>query len=217
MRKVEERAVSGFERVTLKDFGEVNISQGENESLTVEADEEILPRIKTEVVDRGLVISVEGDWLRRISFGLEHFSGSAIRFHLQVRQLTGVEVMGAGKMYASRLETPNLDVKLAGAGSIEIGSLACTALNVTLPGAGKIELAGTAESQDIQLSGAGSYQALKLESKRGKVHVSGVGNAAVYVMDELDVHISGLGGVQYKGEPRMQSSISGLGRLTKAV
>lgn len=216
MRKVEERAVSNFERVLLKDFGDVYITQGESESLQIEADEEMLPRIKTEVVDRRLIISIEGDWLRRISLGFGHLSGDSIRLNLQVRQLTSAEVIGAGRLRAARLETPSLDVKLAGAGSIEIGGLACGTLTANLPGAGKIELEGAVVSQDVQLSGAGSFQGLKLESKRAKVHVSGVGNAAVNVADELDVHISGLGGVQYKGEPRLQTNISGLGRLTKS-
>jgi hypothetical protein len=215
MRKTEERSVSGFDRVMLKDVGDVYITQGEVESLHIEADEEVLQRIQTDVANGRLVLGIKGDWLNWLSIGLGQLSHGAIRFNLQVKQLTGVEVMGAGRMYATRLEGQNLDVRLAGAGGIELTGLSVSALKVELPGAGKIELAGSADSQDVNLSGAGGYQAFKLETKRGVVRVSGVGNAAVNVQEDLEVHISGLGGVQYKGNPNLKPSIVGLGRLTK--
>jgi hypothetical protein len=215
MRKTEERAVSGFEQVILKDIGEVIITQGERESLLVEAEEDVLPRIQTDVIDGRLVIGIKGDWLNRLSVGIGQISTGAIRFHLRARQVTGLEVHGAGNIRAERLDAPSLALKLSGAGSIEIGGLSSRDLRVLLSGAGKVELEGSAEAQEVELSGTGSYQALRLETKRGKVHVSGVGGAAVNVSDELEARISGLGGVQYKGDPRLQTSISGLGRLTK--
>ncbi len=215
MRKIEERAVSGFDRVVLKDIGEVTITQGERETLWIEAEEDVLPRIQTDVIDGRLVISVKGDWFNRLSVGLGQLSSGPIRLNLQMRQVTGLEVLGAGKMRAERLDAPNLSLQLSGAGSIEIGGLTSNDLRVNLSGAGKIELEGNAEAQEVELSGTGSYQALRLETKHGKVHVSGVGGAAVNVSGELDVRISGLGGVQYKGEPHLQTSISGLGRLTR--
>lgn len=216
MRKTEERAVSGFDRVILKDIGEVIITQGEGESLRIEAEEEVLPRIQTEVIDGRLVIGIKGDWLRRLSVGFGQLSSGMIRFYLQVRQVSGLEVLGAGNIRAEQLDAPVLAVNLSGAGSIEISGLRSGEVKVNLSGAGKVELEGSAVSQEVELSGTGSYQALKLETKRARVHVSGVGGAAVNVSDELEARISGLGGVQYKGEPRLQTSITGLGRLTKA-
>ncbi len=215
MRKTEMRSVSGFDRILLKDVGDVFITQGEVESLQVEAEEEMLPRIKTEVVEGRLVLSLKGDWLDRISLGLGQLSQGAIRYNLQVKQLVNMDVPGAGRVYAASLKSPNLAVRLSGVGSIELGGVDTGALTVELSGAGKIELQGTAESQEVHMSGAGSYQGLRLETKRGNVHVSGVGNALVNVKDELDVHMSGLGSVQYQGEPRLHTNISGLGRLTK--
>ncbi len=215
MRKTELRSVSGFDRVLLKDVGDVFITQGEVESLQVEAEEEMLPRIKTEVVEGRLVLSLKGDWLDRISLGLGQLSQGAIRYNLQVKQLVSLDVPGAGRVYAASLKSPNLAVRLSGVGSIELGGVDTGALAVELSGAGKIELQGSAESQEVHMSGAGSYQGLRMETKSGKLHVSGVGNALVNVKDELDVHMSGLGSVQYQGEPRLQTNISGLGRLTK--
>jgi hypothetical protein len=215
MRKTEERAVAGFERVILRDIGEVIITQGEREWLQIEAEEDVLPRIQTEVINGRLIIGLKGDWLDRLSVGVGQISTGVIRFNLQVRQVTGLEVLGAGKMLATRLTAPGLAVHLSGAGSIEIAGLTVGELKVHLSGAGKVELEGSAEAQEVELSGTGSYQALRLETKRAKVHVSGVGGAAVNVSDELEARISGLGGVQYKGEPRLQTSISGLGKLTR--
>lgn len=215
MRKTEARSVSGIDRVQLRDIGEVHITQGDFESLSVEADEKVLPKIKTDVIDGCLVISIGGDRLSLLGMGLKQLTSGLIRFKLQVRQLSGVDVPGAGTVRAEKLSSPALKVRLAGAGAIELGGLSVGKLTVELAGAGKIELEGAAESQDVHLSGAGSYQGVRMETRRGKVNVSGVGGATVNVQEELDVTISGLGGVQYKGAPKMQTSISGMGRLTK--
>ena len=45
----EERDVSGFDRVALSGFGEVIITQGDKESLTVETDDNLMRYIETKV------------------------------------------------------------------------------------------------------------------------------------------------------------------------
>ncbi len=45
----QDRSVSGFSRVELGGSGQVTITQGDQERLTVEADDNILPYIRTDV------------------------------------------------------------------------------------------------------------------------------------------------------------------------
>ncbi len=45
----ETRQVSGFNRIDLAGSGEVTIQQGDAESLTIEADDNVLPRLTSEV------------------------------------------------------------------------------------------------------------------------------------------------------------------------
>jgi hypothetical protein len=55
----ETREVNNFHRVHMQDFGMLEIAQGAQESLTVEADEETLKRIFTEVEDGTLTLRVD--------------------------------------------------------------------------------------------------------------------------------------------------------------
>ena len=48
----ETRDVADFDRVVVRDYGELIITQGSEESLTIEADEEILRKIEAQVTDR---------------------------------------------------------------------------------------------------------------------------------------------------------------------
>ena len=48
----ETRDVADFDHVVVRDYGERIITQGSEESLTIEADEEILRKIEAQVTDR---------------------------------------------------------------------------------------------------------------------------------------------------------------------
>ena len=74
---------------------------------------------------------------------------------------------------------------------------------------------GKADSQDIDISGSGSYEALDLESKEAEIDLGGSGKASVNVLDDLDVTISGSGSVQYRGNPTVIQDIRGSGEVRK--
>ena len=53
----ESRDVSGFDKVALAGFGDVTIEVGDEESLTVSTDDNIMPYVTTEVKNNTLVLS----------------------------------------------------------------------------------------------------------------------------------------------------------------
>ena len=55
----ESRDVSGFDEVELRGVGNLSIRQTGSESLSVEAEEDVLPKIRTEVVNNRLIIGPE--------------------------------------------------------------------------------------------------------------------------------------------------------------
>ncbi len=208
----ETREVSGFDRVALREFGELVITQGEEESLTIEARQDILSRLETEVKDGKLVIGSRGSWLDKLGDALATgFTRKRIRYSLTVRQLTGLEVSGAAAVRVAKIETDRLALKLSGAGDVNIESLDAQRLEVDLPGAGKISVAGRVAEQTVTLSGAGSYDAPKLESQKAKATLTGLGSATVWAVEELDATIRGLGSVSYYGTPKVRKEITGAG------
>jgi hypothetical protein len=211
----ESREVSNFDRVALRDYGELVIMQGERESLTIEADADILPQIKTEVKNGTLDIRIGGSWMDKLGHALStSFTRQWIKYNLTVKKLTGLEIAGAIRVNASDLETDRLALKLSGAGQVNIQALSAEVLEVDSPGAGAINIGGKVEEQRIVISGAGSYKAPKLESKRASVDLRGAGHATVWAVENLDVAIRGLGNVEYYGTPTVKKNISGLGTVT---
>jgi len=204
----EEREVSDFDRISLTGFGELNIEQGETESLTVRTDENIMPYITTEVRNNTLVIGFTQTF---IEGGFNPTNG--IRYNLVVKNLSRVDVSGAGSIKSSGLETEKLYIDLSGAGSLDIASLFANELVVRLSGAGSTVISGKVKGQDITLSGAGSYQAPDLESETAIFEMSGIGSATLWATETLDVRISSVGSLFYYGNPRVIQNISGLGKV----
>jgi hypothetical protein len=211
----ESRKVSNFDRVLLRDYGELVITQGEQESLTIETHPDVLTRIKTEVREGKLVIEIGGTWMDKLGHAFSTgLTRQWVKYNLTVRKLTGLEIAGAVRVNASDIETDRLALKLSGAGQVNIKALSAEVLEVDSPGAGAINISGKVGEQRIAISGAGSYKAPKLESRRASVDLRGAGQATVWAVEDLDVAIGGLGSVEYYGFPTVRKKVSGLGTVT---
>ena len=183
----EARDVSGFNEVELKGVGNLSLEQTGSESLTVEAEEDVLPKIRTEVENKRLIISPK----RNTSIN----TNKPINYKLTVKDLNTLEVSGSGNVEAKDINTDELAV--------------------TIGGAGDVEIRGSADSQEVEISGSGEYKAGDLESKEATIDVRGSGLATVNVSDELDAEVSGSGSVEYIGDPTVQQEVSGAGEVRK--
>jgi putative autotransporter adhesin-like protein len=206
----EERAVSGFHRLDISGQATVELVQGATEGVTVDAPASA--RVRTEVRDETLVIEVEDR--RRV---WQWFPGSrssrAVRLKVNLRDIDSIEAAGAVAFVADRLKSNELE--LAGACSFRVGDLQATALKLDGSGATKVQLGGKVVRQQIDLSGAGSYEAARLASDDATIDVSGAGKAVVNARNALSVDISGAGKVEYLGDPQLRQSISGIGKVSR--
>jgi hypothetical protein len=210
----EEREVTGFDRVNLKEFGKLIITQGESEALIIESHPDVMDKITSEVKDGELTLGLKGGFLDKFSnFISSSLSGHQITFHLSVKELRGLSIFGAGSAIADDISTDELRLKLSGAGSIKMERLDTGSLWVNLPGTGKIELTGKTDKQKVTISGAGGYIARKLESKTAEVSLSGAGKGILWTTDDLAISITGLGSVDYYGHPKLKQEITGLGNV----
>jgi hypothetical protein len=201
----EERPVSDFNRVSLRGGAELNVTQGDRESLSIEADDNILPLIETEVTQGTLSIGPKERQELRPS--------RPCKINLAVKELEGITLSGAVTLKASGLTAEKLDVTTSGWGKIAMDALVADALTVCMSGSGDCTLSGLADAQTIQVSGSGEYHAGKLEGKSVKLTISGSGSAVVWAMETLDVNIMGSGRVEYYGQPRVTQDVSGSGRV----
>jgi hypothetical protein len=183
----EARQVSGFTAIDLSGTGEVTIEQGDTESLTIEADDNLLPALTSKVSDSTLKLGKKPGTTVRTK--------NPIRYRVSVKQLTALDVSGAG--------------------SVSAQNMTLQALHVDISGSGVVNLTGSAVEQHIEVSGSGRYEAAELPSQKVMADISGSGQVEVAVSNELQVDISGSGTVTCSGDPSVKQDISGSGKLIK--
>jgi hypothetical protein len=204
----EEREIGELTEVELQSFGSVHIKQGERESLRIEAEDNLLRYIETEVRGGKLVI--------RHRRGTRLVNTMPIDYYVTVRALNAISVSGAGNVDAPELKTERFAVRLSGAGNVQIEGLEAEQLKATISGAGGLAIeGGDIQEQEVIISGAGDYRARDLKSREATVRLSGMGSATVHARDRLDVTISGAGSVQYVGDPEVEQQVTGLGRVRR--
>jgi len=204
----EERPVSGFDQVVFEGLGELTITQGELEALTIEAESNVMGRVTTEVKGDTLYIG-----LRPSLFGISIVPTRPIRHDLRVRNLRAIEVTGLGNVSAGAIRGDRLRVDMNGGGRIVVRALNADLLELTLSGLGGCEVAGAVRRQDILITGGGDYDGSELASEIAEVTLTGLGKATVWASDALDVELTGAGSVEYYGDPRVTQSVTGLGRV----
>lgn len=203
----EDRPLSDFDQVTLEGIGYLEITTGDANNLDIEADDNILPHLTTEVRNGRLIIGTERGYNLRPDV--------PIRYQLTISNpgLERVELNGSSEIYAPALTQPELTVEINGSGNIEIGQLDADRLIVQLDGSGNVDLAGQVNDQDVDINGSGNYNANDLQTARSAVSIDGSGDATVWSVDSLDVNIGGSGSVSYYGSPNLIQRISGSGEI----
>lgn len=181
----ETRAVSDFTRVQLSGFGTLNIAQTGEESLSITADESVMPHLTAEVIGGTLELGVKpGVHLKPVG---------RVTYTVTVRSLEGLRLTGAGMISATNIHTASLATDISGAGDLT--------------------LTGSAQSQTVRLSGAGNYHAREFETDTTEIRISGAGNARVSAKQSLNVTLSGAGTVTYYGSPQVSQRITGIGSV----
>jgi hypothetical protein len=181
----ETRPVADFTAVELATSGVVFIEQSGWASLEIDADDNILPLLTSDVWEGTLVLDVVA--------GSTITYDQPVEYRLTVADLEGVALTGSGDVTALGIAADTFWVELDGSGSVTVS--------------------GTADEQSVGLGGAGDVDGSELAGRAATVDISGSGTVTVGVDEALDVDISGSGTVIYLGDPAVTESISGSGEV----
>ena len=202
----ESRPVANVSAVSLSGSGDIIITQGNKEELVVEAEKSMLPKISTEVVNGTLSLSMKS--------GMFHFGKDPkIIYHLTIKQLNKIALVGSGDIRAASLNADKLDIATSGSGDVRIDSLAAQEIKVRISGSSAVKLAGKVMSQSIKISGSGDYGAPDLRSGTASIGIAGSGDATLWATNALSISIAGSGDVKYYGQPKVSQSVAGSGAV----
>jgi hypothetical protein len=223
----EERWVTGFDALRLDVEGELHWVQGEPEQLAIEAEDNMVAELRTEVSEGKLVI--------RTRSNVELEPTRPIVYRLTTPDIHSIEIGGSGSVSAADIDTDRLDLSVDGSGDIAIQGLSVSSLRTNLDGSGgvavselqaervesnidgsgSIELSGVVNTELVNVDGSGDYDGLELQAHTGQAGVDGSGDVSVYVTEELTVHISGSGDVRVRGPARVSSRVEGSGTVSQ--
>ncbi len=206
--RTESRTVQGFDQVSVSGSGTLTITQGGAEGLSITADDNVLPSLRSDVSGGRLQLGPQGPSVVNPQ--------TPIRYELTVKQVSSVSLSGSADMRAASLDANQLGINISGSGTADVGRLTANGLTTRISGSGTVTVAGQAAQQTVDITGNGTYRAANLASRRATVNVAGSGDCALRVSDSLDVHIAGSGSVSYVGSPSITEHVSGSGSITKA-
>jgi hypothetical protein len=186
--------------------GDLTIEQGTQESLTIEADVNIVSLLTSDVSNGTLELSVQS---------LSGFNTSLpIKYTLVVKDINALTLMGSGDITAAALTGDTVTITGMGSGDMKIAQLTANTLNVVIDGSGDINVsAGTTVNANVHVNGSGNFTAGNLQVGKATFSVLGSGDSETWVTNELNVNILGSGYVRYYGKPVIQQSKLGSGDI----
>jgi hypothetical protein len=129
--------------------------------------------------------------------------------------LNSLSLLGAGAFTANdTIIADSFTLKMAGAGK-GVAELDVGSLSVNKTGAGSFEFRGRADTADLKLAGAGTIDALPLQTHYATVNLSGVGIVRLGCSESLSIDAGGMGSVEYRGSPNVQLNKDGLVSVKK--
>lgn len=105
------------------------------------------------------------------------------------------------------------EVSLSGVDSANFHRVNTIELTVNIDGANNFYADGEIQSLHLEIQGSGSANLQKLKTNSAIVKIIGSGDTALSVSKELNVSINGVGDVTYFGSPVITKEVVGLGNI----
>jgi len=208
------RSVSGYHGVAVSGSIELFLTQGNEESVVISADDTNLrDKVITEVDDGVLRIYLERS---KNKIQIDWPNQKKIRAYVSVKDIDHLSSSGSGKVHVEgNIKTDKLKVDISGSGNLE-GAVTTKDFSLGISGSADADISGTAEKSDFHISGSGNIKSYDFSTEYCNASISGSGNVRITVTKELSAHISGSGSVFIKGDGLIRDySASGSGKFKR--
>ena len=209
---VESREITeNYYKIELEDNVGLIITQGPVNSIQVEAGENIISLIETELINNVLTIRNKNrcNWVRSYN--------KPVLVHVTIPHLVSLQYKSAGNITStSTLNIDSLNIEVwGGSGKVSLDVNCRVAVYAIHTGTGDLEIKGKTSLSYVWNSGNGFFYGSDLETNQTYIVHKGTGNCYVYSKNHLDAKVFHVGDVYYKGDPQIVTDIRGSGRLIK--
>lgn len=233
----EQRTVGTVQGLEVNGSVVVDVRVGPATSLTVEADGNLLPLVRTDVRGDRLVVEIERSYRSRnpvrVTYTVPRLSDvrRAGSGRLSVQDLNGApltvsntgsgaivlagrvasldaEGAGSGSIDAAMLQSASANLRLTGSGRMNVGQVRGDYVIAKLEGSGQLRVGGSVRSLTARATGSGHLDLASLASEQADLSSTGSGGITANVKQSLIAQNGGSGGIRVYGNP-VQRSVSG--------
>ncbi len=186
----ETRQVSGFDEIDVCCGMQLTLTQGDTESLEIEADDNLLPEILSSVTADKLAIRFRDE-----IGSARYLPSQPVRLRISARDIQSLDISGGGSLRATNIETNSLSIGLSGGSRAALGRVAANSLDVGISGGGEFSAQVLSlSSLDLGLSGGSRVTIDSMTADTLSLGASGGGKLTVNgSLREEDISWSGGG------------------------
>ena len=183
--KTENRKVGSFSKIETRGSADCKVTVGKSTSVSVSADDNILPLVKTYIEKDTLIIETKG------SFSTHN----PLKVTITTPKLNSFAVEGSGDSTITGVNAESFAVAISGSGNIDAS--------------------GRADTLTASIDGSGDMNLYNMKSKDATASISGSGNIELFAIGNLTAQISGSGDITYAGHPKnVTKAVSGSGEIS---
>jgi len=203
----QTRPVSGFKRISTSNGFEVELKQGPVAEVIIEADDNVMKYVETEV---------DGDILKIGTASHLSLTNAHLKAYITTQEVNGVRASSGASVFVKGIlqNAGKLSFSASSAGRIET-ELDAPDVVADASSGGTIMLTGKAKNLNADVSSGASVKTGDLKTENAVVKASSGATATVYASFNLDARASSGAGINYYGEANVQKSVSSGGSVHK--
>lgn len=194
---IQNRKVKNFKGIRISGTIHAYITQGNEESLKIEANLDIIDKIQTFVSGKILYILLN-----------EHFNSYKNPIaQITLKNLHSIQTLGATNVECkSTLYTDELMIKSSEDSNVSLDLLSKSVI-VSLSGNSTVKLTGKTQSMNFQLTENSSLKAADLDGQNADVKLSGTSKAVINAKKELRYDLSDYSMLVFKSNPNIYKAL----------
>lgn len=202
-----ERKIEPFSELKLNGVFNVMISQGEKESLTIEADDNLVDLIES---------TKDGDTLIVKQKNKSNFKPTKFNIYITIKEIKTLELDIVGNVVTNTfLNLKDFNLSTQNVGSLKM-DFNCENFIANINSVGDITFKGSSSVSDIKNASVGNINSLDFISDKLFLQNNCVGKVEVNVNKEFTLTSNGVGDILYKGNPVFKCiDKNGIGKIKK--
>ena len=167
----QTRTLEECSGVILQNTGNIYLTQADTQSISIEADDNIINKVETELDGENLEVGLKKGNYENIS----------CKIYVSLKSISKMLINGSGNIVATNVKSDELYCKINGSGNISIN--------------------GSGNYIELYINGSGNISAQEFIAQRCRAYINGSGNIILYATEEADTEINGSGNIFYSVNP----------------